>query len=306
MENLLQESYTQSSVRALMWSFGSPSIVSSASDARWQDDIWCSWRALELAGLWDKPGIAEELNTFLNNEKDHRLGARFERLIEFGLHHLPGYECVQRRLQVNFERQTRGEFDFIVRDHEARRLEHWEVACKFYLGVPMEGQLHWVGPGKQDSLIRKLNTLTHRQLVLSQSPEAVDTVNQLDEVPSNVRALLKGRLFYPLADEHVHDAAFEFAGANGSIGLNRAAPFGFWCDYDQLVASEPKSLFNMEKSLWLDPSTQKREELKVGELLKLVETAPCCVDVVTRNNQAQRWFVVAPGWFTDLDPSAIS
>ncbi len=315
MDKLLQGHHTMMSVRSLLWSFGSPSLIAASKDERWQSDEWCSWRALELAGLIEKPELAAQLDQFLDAENDHRLGARFERLIEFGLNYLPGVECIERRLQVYKRKQTRGEFDFIVKDLASGKLEHWEVASKFYLGVPSSSMsrstdeaaaLHWVGPGKRDSLVRKLNHLTQKQLLLSSLPESRTTLEALGADVERVRALLKGRLFYPLTADHVHDASFRFGDSEHSLTLNPHAPFGFWCDFDQLARAKPQSIYSLQKTQWLDPATDQGQPLDVQQLEAQVQSTPQCVDVVTEHGQAQRWFVVSKGWFDDLDPKAIS
>ncbi len=303
--SLLQKHHTPSSVRSLIWSYGSPSLVASDQDSRWQDDEWFSWRALELAGILDKPALGSELEAFLNDEKDHRLGARFERLIEFGLKHLPGFDCVERRLQVQMDGRTRGEFDFIVRNQALNQFEHWEVASKFYLGVPVDGSLAWVGPGKRDSLLRKLRHLTERQLLLAELPESQGIRDSLEQDVSRVRAVVKGRLFYPLQRGAAHDAEFCLDAPEGKIILNSRAPVGFWCDINQLIAESPKTVFALEKPQWLDPEAGD-QAISLDGLTVDVEARPRCVDVVTRDDQRQRWFVVSPGWFDDLDPDAIS
>ncbi len=301
----MHKSHTISTVRALLWSFGSPSLVLSATDSRWQDDEWCSWRALELIGLLEKPEAAKELEAFVASEKDHRLGARFERLIEFGLLHLPGFTCVERRLQVHVDGRTRGEFDFIVRNQNDNQLEHWEVASKFYLGVPSSDTLAWVGPGKRDSLNRKLRHLTERQLLLTELPESQEARAALGQAVSEVRALIKGRLFYPLNRGAAHDSAFQFDTPAGSIRLNPSAPTGLWCDFNEFIAEKPKSVLALDKPDWLDPEAGD-QPLPLDRLEDDVKRNPQCVDVVTRDDQRQRWFVVQPGWFEDLEPDAIS
>lgn len=288
-----------------MWAFGSPSLVISTEDTRWQSDEWCSWRALELAGVMENPHLCAELETFLAREKDHRLGARFEALIEYGLNLLPAFESVCRRLQVQDGGRTLGEFDFLVRAQETDTLEHWEVASKFYLGVPHGDSLDWVGPGKRDSLVRKLNHLNTKQLELSLRPEAATTVQAVGDIPGRVRALLKGRLFYPLQSSQAHDHAFRFSTSAGEIRLNARAPTGFWCDFAQCSKAAPEQVFALEKHQWLDPSPERGTAIELTALERNLTDGPQCVDVIRRDGSAQRWFVVAPGWFDDLDAASL-
>lgn len=269
----------------------------STRDARWQDDRWFSWRALELGGILDNSRRAAELHEFILGEKDHRLGARFERLIEYGLTRLPGYDCIERRLQVHAEGRTVGEFDFLVQDRSQQRLEHWEVACKFYLGVPQDGTLHWVGPGKRDSLVRKLTHLTDRQLSLGETPAYQRQARQTGPI-SGVRAILKGRLFYPLARQTAFDSGFVFRQERGPIVLNPRAPRGFWCNFEEFSGLRPRAVYVVNKADWLDPQPCSGE-VSLARLERDVETAPQCVDVVTADGRRQRGFVVRPDWFAD-------
>ena len=306
VNSLLHKSHMVAPVRALLWAFGSPPLVTSKKDERWQPNEWYSWRALELASVLEDAAMAADLEAFLNAENDHRLGARFERLIEFGLAHLPDFDCVKRRLQVQFDGRTWGEFDFIVENRVARNLEHWEVACKFYLGVPDANHINWVGPGKRDSLIRKLRHLTHRQLVLSDAPQSLETRKSLGQELMRVRAMIKGRLFYPLGVDAIHDTSFRFDTPEGHIVLNEQAPIGYWCDFDDCLKAKPGSVRELTKSHWLDPEAGTgNADLTMEELEAQVARAPQCVDVVTQDGEPQRWFVVAPGWFSDLDPGSL-
>lgn len=244
----------------------------------------------------DDASMADQLDHALGQQTDHRLGARFETLIAFGLSRLPALECVARRLQIADDERTLGEFDFIVRNLADGTLEHWEVACKFYLGVFRDGELDWVGPGKRDSLRRKLSHLDDRQLRLSSRSEAQSA---LPQPITRVRAILKGRLFFPFGLPAASPSSFSFDGSAGHVTINPAAPHGTWCPIDTLCTISPSAIHSLHKQDWLAPR-RTGASLSLDRLQAAVESGPQCVDVETSQGEWKRMFVVANDWSDDL------
>ena len=104
-----------------------------------------------------------------------RLGLYTERLIGAWLRHSRRIRLLAQNWPLRASRITLGEADFLVERREAARsarqrrgaLELWELACKFYLGVPGRG---WIGPGLNDSLAAKLARMRGHQLQLIHQP----------------------------------------------------------------------------------------------------------------------------------------
>lgn len=138
------------------------------------------------------------LQQWLVERSSHRLGYYFETLVEYWLHHLYQDGFVTTHVQVQRDKQTLGEFDFLFAAAQAERLQHWEVAIKFYLYHPSaSGVERWYGPLTRDRLDLKLAHLLQHQIALSQCPEGRSKLAQLGYHTTESSIFLKGYLFYP-------------------------------------------------------------------------------------------------------------
>lgn len=120
-----------------------------------------------------------------------RLGLRFEALLAFWLQdtgHHP-YQLLGKNLKRLEQQRTIGEVDFLLLNQETNQVEHWEVAVKFYLGEASLLPEQWLGLNRKDSLGRKLQHLANKQF-------NVESINQYEI--QHRKAIIKGRLFYPL------------------------------------------------------------------------------------------------------------
>lgn len=130
------------------------------------------------------------LENFLNTLKSTRLGLRFETLMWFWLtesdYH--AYELIGHSLQQREGRNTLGELDFLLKNTETKRIEHWEVALKYYLAEADYQLPHWFGLNRTDTLSKKLQHFTNKQFQFKQ-------VN--DHVIEDHFAVMKGQLYLP-------------------------------------------------------------------------------------------------------------
>lgn len=127
-----------------------------------------------------------------------RLGLYFEDLVEIQLRHTAGVTDLRRGIPVRENRRTLGELDFLFRNATGE-WEHWEVAVKFYLHHPdQDGDPDrcFLGPRTIDRFDRKVSRMREHQLPLSSRETARQTLDL--EGPLVRRALVRGRLFYPL------------------------------------------------------------------------------------------------------------
>ncbi len=143
---------------------------------------------------------AEELAGALQaKHADHlRLGIYFEDLVELQLRHTPGVSDVRRGTVIREDRRTLGELDFLF-TNGAGLTEHWEVAVKFYLfhrDQNANPDLCFLGPRTVDRLDRKVKRMRDHQLKLPSTPAAKEALGT--EQPIQSKALVRGRLFYPL------------------------------------------------------------------------------------------------------------
>lgn len=161
--------------------------------------------ALECRQFWQQwqPAGAESLHV------PRRLGRRFESLWQFWLAQHPRWQLLATGLVAADGKLTRGEFDLLLRDRHTGLTEHWELAVKFYLG---EGDLadpgNWWGPQRQDRLSQKLAKLCDQQLMLQHTVAGQAALARVGVQVQQTRAIVKGRLFYPLAQR---DAQAAFA-----------------------------------------------------------------------------------------------
>ena len=173
----------------LRWLCHSPSLVTS-------DALQCPTVAeLPVANL-----EASELESAMRAQQSEwfRLGSYFEILIAAYLRCSDRYSDVRTNVAVHDEKRTVGELDFLLRN-QAGETEHWESAIKFYLYAPgydPDPNRCFLGPRAVDRLDLKLQRMRTHQLRLSQHP-ATRAIIGLDDV-AHVKALVRGRLFYPL------------------------------------------------------------------------------------------------------------
>lgn len=152
-----------------------------------------------LATLIDDPSSLRRAALHLARlPRPRRLGQHFENLVACALSHHPRFEVVARNVPLRQGANTLGELDLLVRDHSDGTLCHWELALKFYLGLPGEASPYgWPGPDSQDQLEHKAAHLFHEQLPRSAEP-AVRSLLAAQGWTVQRRVLLtRGRLFYP-------------------------------------------------------------------------------------------------------------
>jgi hypothetical protein len=282
--------FSHALVRELAWALLSESLV-NVEAANYSDLAW-SGVELEKLHQWlsELDENPQDLEAFVKAEKDRRLGARFERLIEFWLMHTRRYELLHRRLQWGDSTRTLGEFDFIVRCNETGRVEHWEVAAKFYLGIARNSEdgLFWIGPGRQDSLPRKLGHLNDQQLQQRLHPAATVFLKSKGLEVDVTRAILRGRKFYPLSSstDECEEAAQKYDSEN------------IWCDWKQWTGLNVSRSCELHREHWLDP----RPGWPGPELTDrgpTSESGPVCA-LARNGDKILRVFLVPDGWFEDI------
>ncbi|WP_230659206.1 DUF1853 family protein [Psychrobacter sp. I-STPA10] len=88
----------------------------------------------------DNTAAYQALTQFLlARPSPHRLGFHFEGLLHFWLidgfiHKCHPFEVLAHNIQLYRDKQTIGELDFIIRNHQTNEIEHWELAIKFFFG----------------------------------------------------------------------------------------------------------------------------------------------------------------------------
>jgi uncharacterized protein len=127
-----------------------------------------------------------------------RLGVYFEDLVELHLRRVDGASNVRRSIPIRENKRTLGELDFLFQNAEGQQ-EHWEVAVKFYLyhaEQDPDSDRCFLGPRTIDRLDRKIYRMRDHQLPLPQTAPAKECLGPVGPIKS--KALVRGRLFYPL------------------------------------------------------------------------------------------------------------
>lgn len=130
-----------------------------------------------------------------------RLGNRLEYFLSFALESSEDFEILAKNIQIVENKITLGELDYIIEDKTSETIFHLELANKFYLYDPnIKTEINcWIGPNRNDSLIRKITKLKNKQFPLLHHKQ---TVSQLTDLGIDVsmlsqKLLFKTQLFLP-------------------------------------------------------------------------------------------------------------
>ena len=110
-----------------------------------------------------------------------RLGKRVERFVSSELQENKDIEVLVENVQVQNEKITVGEIDCILKQGNTNI--HLEIIYKFYLFDERVGTTeieHWIGPNRNDDLLKKLTKLKEKQLPLLYNPltkPLLDSIN---------------------------------------------------------------------------------------------------------------------------------
>ncbi len=195
------DSHIQSTIADLAWVINSaPIIQGEKQHCHWTDDVF--WRqafnefATHLAPTNPR---SHALQKHIDAQNNHRLGHYFETLLSYWFAHNSRYQLLAQNLPLHDGKRTVGEFDFIVRDQQKNKTQHWEVACKFYLGIGNTSNINnWHDAMLKDNLAKKYQQMQTRQSQLSEQPSSKSALDSLGIHIDEKICLMKGRLFYPL------------------------------------------------------------------------------------------------------------
>ena len=135
----------------------------------------------------------------LKRPSPNRLGFHFEGLLSFWLEDgfarkLHPYETLANNVQLYNGKQTIGELDLILYNHEEKLTEHWELAIKFFMGAAPFEPINWVGINSNDNLQRKMTHMQTKQFCSIW----VDTEKQGQVKIDKRYGVIKGRFFLPM------------------------------------------------------------------------------------------------------------
>jgi uncharacterized protein len=128
------------------------------------------------------------------------LGKRIESFFEIAIQDSKEYQVLAHNLQIQKEKRTIGELDFILRDIVNQKDFHLELMYKFYVYDPSySSELErWIGPNRKDSLLEKVDKVKQKQLPLLYKPETAQVLNSLDIINDlSQKVCFKANLFVP-------------------------------------------------------------------------------------------------------------
>ena len=283
--------------RDIAWAMGSPNLIASIPGLPLNGPLrgleFREQHRLDCREDWSKWVHLESLRRA--GKSGWRVGAYFEQVVETSMHLASGWDVLGSNVPVRRERQTLGAFDLILRNPEGE-VEHWELAVKFYLGVPgAESMRDWLGPNQRDTLHKKVERMRSHQLPLSRREEGKLALRTLGvEADPRRQGHLKGGLFLPAGKEESCSVP-----AGGNI-------MGRWVESLEIEACLDQRKDSMwvkrEKPNWLGPS-RATERMGRGEVLLATRgmkrpemwselrrgTSGCLEEVA-------RWFFVPPSW----------
>lgn len=241
-------------MRDLAWACFSPSLLHIGQVAG--DAAGISACALQITAerrLWleglDRDATA--LTKHLALRPTHRLGIYYEQLWHFFLQQDPYTELIAHNLPVHQQGTTLGEFDCIYYCLQRECHVHLELAVKYFLGIRRTSTSaaeascqDWVGPDNRDRLDLKLNQLLQRQILLSQTPAAKQTLCNLGVGELTREVALKGYLFQP-----------DSTAPPPPPGYNHDCKLSHWVVCDQIeshcAALNAKAYLILPKMRWL-------------------------------------------------------
>ncbi|MBB3107634.1 hypothetical protein FHS24_002165 [Psychrobacter luti] len=135
----------------------------------------------------------------LKRPSPNRLGFHFEGLLSFWLEDgfarkLHPYETLANNVQLYNGKQTTGELDLILYNHEEKLTEHWELAIKFFMGAAPFAPINWVGINSNDNLQRKMIHMQTKQFCSIW----VNTEKHGQVKVDKRYGVIKGRFFLPM------------------------------------------------------------------------------------------------------------
>lgn len=218
------------------------------------------------------------------------IGMQAEACFEAILRHSQRYKLLASNLQIQGEKQTVGELDYIVQNLETKEVVHIELSCKFYLydnTIHTSEESKWIGPNRKDGLYDKLEKIRSKQFPLITASETIQTLNRLDiELPTSQELCLKAFLFVPKETDL----------SNFSKNYKDCI-VGSWIRQDDFIDTDGDALFAIpNKKEWLLPEESIQiwmtyDEAK-SEINKHLQKQKSPLIYKKTEKKAERFFVV--------------
>ncbi|WP_201592651.1 DUF1853 family protein [Psychrobacter fozii] len=239
IDNAPWERYRRPYVRDLAYALACPNVLTQWIDFAPHENTHAI--SVHSASFWQAQFEAyeqrlTELDTtndyqtltryLLKRPSPNRLGFHFEGLLSFWLEDgfarkLHPYETLANNVQLFNGKQTTGEIDLILYNHQDKLVEHWELAIKFFMGSAPFEPVNWVGINANDNLQRKMTHMQTKQF----RAVWVDTDNHGQVKIDNRYGIIKGRFFLPIGINNFNYPAW----------LTPNFPMHEWCDKNNIT-----------------------------------------------------------------------
>jgi len=140
-----------------------------------------------------------ELASTIAIKENLMLGKRVEAFFKIQIEEENSYKIILKNIQIQKEKITLGELDFILKEKSTSALKHVEVSYKFYLFDPnIEGNEidKWIGPNRNDNLLKKITKLSEHQFPMLYRNEATKQLS-LNNKEITQEVLFKAQLYIP-------------------------------------------------------------------------------------------------------------
>ncbi len=159
------------------------------------------------------------------------LGKRAESFFDLALTHSDRFQVIAKNIQIQREKITLGEIDFLIKDTIKNRQFHIELVCKFYVyDSTFENELEcWIGPNRKDTLLQKTEKLKQKQLPLLYKPETESYLSELNLQSEKIQqeVCFKANLFIP---KNLKNKGFEH--------INNQCISGFWLHFEEFTETD--------------------------------------------------------------------
>ena len=216
------------------------------------------------------------------------LGKRVERFVHAELQHYEKIKILLKNAQIQNQKITIGEIDCILKLDEMP--VHLEIIYKFYLYDSRIGNTeidHWIGPNRNDSLLKKLNKLKDKQLPLIYNAHTKSILDKLNLNADQLqqRVYFKAQLFTP------YKVIVNFK------RLNKECISGFYIHFSEIEQFSDCKFFMPIKVDWLIEVQSHVDWLVYNQFYKKItpiindKIAPLCW-IKFPNGSVQKFFVV--------------
>lgn len=202
----------------------------------------CLWKHDAVYNLQQFEIESKSTKINIDIDENLRLGKYIERLVSFELQQQESISILSENIQIQDNKTTLGELDCLLLKDE--KPIHLEIIYKFYVYDDSIGNSeieHFVGPNKKDTLVKKLNKLSKKQLPLLHSKHCKNYLKTLDlnsnEIEQHV--YFKAQLFVPFQKKIILKI------------LNQECVAGFYINTKQLQEFFDCKFYIPEKIDWI-------------------------------------------------------